>query len=82
MKKKLGVFIFLVMITLLKPAVFSHCEVPCGIYDDEMRFTMVEEHIKTIEKAMNPLGHQQGKTCRRNSAYYKPVFSDTTSEAG
>ena len=60
MKKTLGVFIFLVMIALLKPAVFSHCEIPCGIYDDEMRFTMVEEHIKTIEKAMKEIANLSG----------------------
>lgn len=62
MKKTLGIFIFLVMIALLKPAVFSHCEIPCGIYNDEMRFTMIEEHITTIEKAMREIinlsGHQ------------------------
>lgn len=55
MKKTLGTIIFLVMIAVLKPAVFSHCEIPCGIYNDEMRFTMVEEHIKTIEKAMKEI---------------------------
>jgi len=60
MKKTLGVFIFLVMIALLKPAVFSHCEIPCGIYNDEMRFTMIEEHIKTIEKAMKEVEHLSG----------------------
>jgi nickel superoxide dismutase len=57
MKKTLGIFIFLAMIALLKPAVFSHCEIPCGIYNDEMRFTMIEEHIKTIEKAMKEIEH-------------------------
>jgi nickel superoxide dismutase len=57
MKKALGVFIFLAMIVLLKPAVFSHCEIPCGIYNDEMRFTMIEEHIKTIEKAMKEIAN-------------------------
>ncbi|MFC1520945.1 superoxide dismutase [Ni] [Elusimicrobiota bacterium] len=30
----------------------SHCEIPCGIYGDEMRFNMIEEHIMTIEKSM------------------------------
>lgn len=30
----------------------AHCEIPCGIYDDEMRFDMIEEHIATIEKSM------------------------------
>jgi nickel superoxide dismutase len=32
---------------------FAHCEIPCGIYDDEMRLELVEEHISTIEKSMN-----------------------------
>ncbi|NIO49706.1 MAG: superoxide dismutase [Candidatus Aminicenantes bacterium] len=60
MKKRLGVFIFLVMIALIKPDVFSHCEIPCGIYNDEMRFTMLEEHIKTIEKAVKEIEHLSG----------------------
>jgi len=55
MKKTQGILIFLGMIALLKPAVFSHCEIPCGIYNDEMRFTMIEEHITTIEKAMKEI---------------------------
>ena len=31
---------------------YSHCQVPCGIYGDEMRFQMLEEHITTIEKSV------------------------------
>lgn len=31
---------------------FAHCEVPCGIYDDEARVSMIKEHILTIEKSM------------------------------
>ncbi len=47
----------LVFTLLLIPAVsaFSHCEIPCGIYDDKMRITMLEEHITTIEKAMGQI---------------------------
>ena len=37
-----------------KPA-FSHCEIPCGIYDDKMRIDMLNEHITTIEKSMNQI---------------------------
>jgi len=33
----------------------SHCQVPCGIYDDPMRFDMIAEHIATIEKSMNEI---------------------------
>ena len=31
---------------------YSHCQVPCGIYNDPMRFDMLAEHITTIEKSM------------------------------
>lgn len=44
--------IVLSMSLLFAPPGFSHCEVPCGIYRDEMRFDIVEEHITTIEKCM------------------------------
>lgn len=30
----------------------AHCQIPCGIYDDPLRFTLMEEHITTIEKSM------------------------------
>lgn len=33
----------------------AHCEIPCGIYDDEMRFRMIREHITTIEKSMRQI---------------------------
>ncbi len=34
---------------------FAHCQIPCGIYGDQMRFDMINEHITTIEKAMNEI---------------------------
>jgi len=30
---------------------FSHCQVPCGIYDDAMRIHQIKEHTQTIIKA-------------------------------
>lgn len=33
----------------------AHCEIPCGIYDDEMRFSMMAEHITTIEKSIKQI---------------------------
>jgi len=34
---------------------YSHCQVPCGIYGDQMRFDMLAEHITTIEKSMKQI---------------------------
>lgn len=33
----------------------AHCEIPCGIYDDEMRIKLIREHIDTIEKSMKEI---------------------------
>ncbi len=33
----------------------AHCQVPCGIYDDELRIKLIAEHITTIEKAMKQI---------------------------
>ncbi len=43
------------MMLLTSTAALAHCEVPCGIYDDEARFQMLSEHILTIEKAMGQI---------------------------
>jgi nickel superoxide dismutase len=33
----------------------AHCQIPCGIYDDELRVRLIEEHITTVEKSMNQI---------------------------
>ncbi|MCB2183866.1 MAG: superoxide dismutase, Ni [Desulfobulbaceae bacterium] len=33
----------------------AHCEIPCGIYDDQARLSEIAEHIQTIEKSMNQI---------------------------
>jgi nickel superoxide dismutase len=33
----------------------AHCQIPCGIFDDELRVQLMEEDITTIEKSMNQI---------------------------
>jgi nickel superoxide dismutase len=33
----------------------AHCQIPCGIYDDELRVQLIEEHITTVEKSMTQI---------------------------
>jgi nickel superoxide dismutase len=40
---------------LLGNKAYSHCEMPCGIYEDSLRIQMILESITTIEKAMNQI---------------------------
>ena len=43
------------LVSLVASKALSHCQIPCGIYDDPARFTLMAEHITTIEKAMKTL---------------------------
>lgn len=53
-KLSLATAVFL-MFLLPATSALSHCEIPCGIYDDAMRIQMIREHITTIEKSMNSI---------------------------
>ena len=33
----------------------AHCQIPCGIYNDEARFVLMKEHVATIEKSMKQI---------------------------
>jgi len=49
-----GAAIVLVIATIAWRA-YSHCQIPCGIYDDEARLAAITEHIRTIEKSMRSI---------------------------
>jgi nickel superoxide dismutase len=49
-----------ILVLLAVPFIFptnatAHCEIPCAIYNDEMRIKMIKEHISTIEKSMKQI---------------------------
>jgi nickel superoxide dismutase len=57
-KMRSGYFLLLAAIIVAPLSVIgtrAHCEVPCGIYDDEMRAKLIAEHITTVEKAMKQI---------------------------
>lgn len=55
MRKFLIFSIFTSMMLFSASYIFSHCEIPCGIYGDEIRFEMIQEHISTIEKSIKKI---------------------------
>ena len=59
MKNSFIIFTFLVLTFGLSKTSFAHCEVPCGIYTDELRVELLKEHFQTIEKAMKKIEELQ-----------------------
>jgi nickel superoxide dismutase len=54
--KKLAVLLALVATSVFfSQLAMAHCEIPCGIYDDQMRIDMIKENITTIEKSMKQI---------------------------
>ena len=47
--------VLLLAVAGIAPLVYSHCQIPCGIYDDPARLAMIAENITTIEKAMKSI---------------------------
>ena len=56
----LALFVGLITMSGSTPAE-AHCEVPCGIYADQMRFEQMLEDTSTIEKAMGQINDLAGK---------------------
>lgn len=47
--------LWIISLLLISSQAHAHCQIPCGIYDDEARIKMLAEHIQTIEKSMNEI---------------------------
>ena len=47
--------LLLLAVLVLAPSAGAHCQIPCGIYDDELRVQLIEEHIGTVEKSMKKI---------------------------
>ena len=55
-KRSAGIFLTaLFVVFALSTVAQSHCEIPCGIYDDSMRIDMLREHVMTMEKSMQEI---------------------------
>jgi len=56
MKKKFfQMLMMLGTLLFITSFVAAHCEIPCGIYDDEARMGLLAEHITTMEKSMKTI---------------------------
>ena len=56
MKKLIVVFtLTLISITFSITSAGAHCQIPCGIYDDQLRAQLIAEHATTIEKSMKQI---------------------------
>lgn len=53
--RKLMIVAILLLAVFSTSTTYSHCQLPCGIYDDQARVDMIAENIITIEKSMKQI---------------------------
>mgnify|MGYP003574608925 FL=1 len=55
--KRLVITLILGLLTvfIFTSSAAAHCEIPCGIYDDQLRTKLIAEHATTIEKSMTQI---------------------------
>jgi len=61
MKRFISGLIGVAIIFAASAQVFAHCQIPCGIFDDQMRFEMMREDVDTIAKSMREIKKLSGK---------------------
>ena len=66
MKKTIATIVLLlaamVCIPMLQQAVFAHCQIPCGIYDDNARVHSMLEDAATVEKSIKMINELSEKS--------------------
>ena len=45
----------LVSILFYMLSILAHCQIPCGIYNHQLRFNIIAKEITTIEKSMKQI---------------------------
>lgn len=53
--KKIKHLLIVTLLTIVGLQSYAHCEIPCGIYDDELRIALLYEHFTTIEKSIKSI---------------------------
>ena len=61
-KKRYSSAVLAALLLSLPAAVQSHCQIPCGIYDDNARVVSMLEDVATIRKAVAQIADLSGKT--------------------
>jgi len=70
-----------ILATGFQERVDAHCEVPCGIYGDQLRFTLMLEHQTTVAKAQKMIGELASATDAQSKNQFARWISNKESHA-
>ena len=77
----LHIFAYAFVTLLTASSLSAHCQVPCGIFSDELKFSELEEHVVTIEKSARLISDLSAKEDLTANDYQQLVRWTTNKEA-
>ena len=76
----LHIFAYAFVTLLTASSLSAHCQVPCGIFSDELKFSELEEHVVTIEKSARLISELSAKEDLTANDYQQLVRWTTNKE--
>lgn len=73
MKSRL-LIIVLGFVCLLQGTLSAHCQMPCGVYHDEMVFSEIDQYIETMFKGMTVINANEFKTVQDHNEFVRWVI--------
>ena len=77
----LHIFAYALTTLFIAYSLSAHCQVPCGIFSDELKFSELEEHVVTIEKSARLISDLSAKEDLTANDYQQLVRWTTNKEA-
>lgn len=83
--KKISLILSTCFAFYFQPGLIAHCQMPCGIYHDDMVFDMIDQYIETMFKGMTMLTDSKFATPKEKNEFMRWVInkenmSDETAE--
>ena len=76
----LHIFAYSFTTLFIATSLSAHCQVPCGIFSDELKFSELEEHVVTIEKSARLISELSAKEDLTANDYQQLVRWTTNKE--
>lgn len=62
------------VVFFLPQGVFSHCQMPCGIYHDDMVYDQIDQYVETMYKGLSVLNESEFKTAKAKNEFVRWVM--------
>lgn len=64
----------LIAIVCCQTQLHAHCQMPCGVYHDDMVYDQIDQYAETMFKAVNVLTHSKFQTVEEKNEFMRWIY--------